>query len=354
MSDTERKEKPASQQKLHKQRKEGSIASSADVAAFSAMAVAMLFLIVRAPVIWRDLSSAFDDMADIIQMPATEALDVAMGNIGHIIFISVVPVVSITILTSVIVALVANGGVLTSLKPVTPDFGRLSIAKGVKRVYGKRGWAEFLLSLTRLLIWVAFVAFVISLSFPAIIRSMLCGLECQTEAIAPVFKFLLSVAVVFLIFLAAVALRVQNALFLNEQKMTQSEVKKEKKDQHGSDEVRKERNRLTRKAAEQPSKITLDQSDFLFTFEGQGVAVSFAPPERRLPVILGKAKRAEQLRDMKKQVAGHSVWIAENELLVMEGVKAEIGDYLPEAALQELSREYWNYKRQTGDTTRPY
>lgn len=354
MSDTEEKKHPASRQKLRKKRKEGSIANSSDVAGFASTAIALLFLIMAAPEIWDRLASSFDVIPDVFEMGAAEAFNVSMKAISRVTLLALFPVLIVAILVSVIVSLIANGGVLSSLKPITPDFKRISIKDGVKRVFGKRGWSEFALALIRLLIWIAFVAFTIWLAFPTLMRSALCSLECQGNIVAPVFKFLLAGAIVLMIITAFVTWRVQGKLFMNEQKMTQTEVKKESKDQHGSTELRRERDRLKSKAAHQPPRLSVEHTDFLFVFRDKAVAISFMPPAKKLPVIIAKARNYDETRKLMKKINRSSVWISENELLTLAGLKPELGEYLPQYSLPEMSKEYWEYKKKSGNMDSPY
>ncbi len=352
MSDTEQKKKPASKQKLRKQREKGSIPSSADVAAFSSTAFSLFFLLISAPFICQEMANFFSLIPDVLEMQSAEALDLAIREIAKRIFLVVIPVVIISIFISVIIALIANGGILTSLKPVTPDFSKLSLAKGFKRIFGKRGWTEFIYTTLRLLLWILFVTFVITVSFSSLMHSHLCGLNCEAEVIALIFRFLLAGAIILLIIFSFATLRVQRSLFLKDQRMTESEVKKEKKDQSSSEEVRKERSRLNRVSMNKPAKMTLDQADYLFIFEDQAIAVSFDPPAKMLPLLLAKAKDKEKTENLKNKLKGYSVFVSENEVLTLAGLKLELGGYLPEPVLPELSKEYWKSKRQSRASTK--
>ncbi|MEP5761249.1 MAG: EscU/YscU/HrcU family type III secretion system export apparatus switch protein [Litoreibacter sp.] len=83
---------------------------------------------------------------------------------------------------------------------------------------------------------------------------------------------------------------VQRALFLDEQKMTETERKNEQKDQHGTPEVRQERRRRMRESARSKRDPVLGNATMCFFYEDRAVGIEFARAITKCNVTLGGRK----------------------------------------------------------------
>lgn len=346
MSETQEKKNPASQRKLKKQRDKGSIPSSAQLS--GSLAAAITFVL-----IYLSTEHMIDTASRILSFDENTFIDLKnfgvedrIRNIGILLLAAIVPIVFISKFSIIIIALIVNGGFLTSLTPIKPDFSKLSPSAGVKRIFGKRAWTEFFYEATYTILWISFVVFILITFLPRILNGLLCEFDCQTQTFVLIFRIMLIGVVTILLLIAGFSWRLQLQLFLNEQKMTESEVTKEKKDQQGSDEVRRERNRIRSKLRNQPAKVALSEVNYVFFHNDNAVAVSFDPPDKKLPIVLVvSSNNPEKKRIIIEKSKKYTNNIIHNELITMSSLQCETGDYLPEQTLRELSKEYWQIKR---------
>ena len=339
MSDTEAKTDPASQQKLRKKRSEGSIATSQDSSGLFGTAIGISIIVATGPVMWEKISTAILVLPDVLLLPEAEAINVATTTISSLLVWTVVPVVLATISISIIVTLVLNQGILFAMKAVTPNAERISVTKGIKRIYGKRGIIETIIAFIRLCMWLLFAGIVSVIWLPSMLKSTICGFSCQLSIIEPHFWFLAVGIIILMLSFAFLDIPIQKNLFLGEQRMTKSEVKKERKDQFGSPQVRQERNRLRGEASSNPTKPALSRANLLFFYGSRAVAIRYMPPDTTIPRVMAKANSTSEVQEMKKKLYNTGVHFIENEVVTNGGMIEGLGSSIDISAFEEFTRE---------------
>lgn len=337
MSDTESKTDPASEQKLRKKRSEGSIASSQDSSGLFGAALGISIIASTGIAMWQKIATAIVLLPDVLLLPASEAIDVATKTVSDLLLWTVVPVILVTISVSVVSILILNRGILFAMKSVTPNLERVSFSKGVKRVFGKRGLMESLIGFIRLFLWLFFSSMVSLIWLPWLIRSTFCGISCQVSVLQPHFWFLAIGLISLMLMYAFVDIPIQRNLFLGEQKMTKSELKKERKDQFGSPQIRQERNRVRNEARSSTGKPALSRANFLFFHGSKAIAVRYMPPDTTIPRIMAKARTMEETQELTKKLFNTGVHFIENERITNGGIGEGLGESIDVNCFEEFS-----------------
>lgn len=335
MSDqpTEAKTHPASPQKLKKQRAEGQVASSAQSSALVSGTVAIGFLAATAAFTWAGLASLITGVFDLIADPFDEARDAAAATVLWTSLWTVGPVVGLAIVAAFLTSALYNKGVLFSLKPVAPQLNRLSVSAGLKRIYGRRGVLESATALARVVLWLGFAILVGVLPFRELLYQWSCGTECMIAETREIFILLAAGAVFFLLLAAGFDMLIQNIIYLEEQKMTETERRRERREHHGSPEVRKELKRLRRTSDLPPRKTGARHANMCFYSDQGAVGVEFRPPEMRRPYLVAKAASAAEATPLRTTIANAGWPEMEHPELTRSLLAAPMGESLSDEVI---------------------
>ena len=337
MSDTEAKTKPASGRKLRKLRQEGTVANSTETAGFMAAAIGVVVVIAIFGASIRSFAEMFEVTATATTLPFDDAVRAASADMSWRLFKIVAPVAGAAVLTAVLVAILFNGGLPISAKPLAPQIQRISPMSGLTRIYGRRGWIETAVSYIRIFIWLAFVAIVGLIWLPPFAGAVQCGFPCQLSlALPPLWLFGVGLIVV-LILSAGADLLIQKSLFLFEQMMTESEVKQERKESLGDPGIRAERRRRMREEPPDPQAAGVEKANICFFSGDQAVAIRYHPQQAKTPRVSAKLKGAAA-NQFKDRLASAGKPVVENDRMVKGCWGIEPGGAMPTALFEIFAK----------------
>lgn len=134
---------PASERKLQKARSEGQVARSTDLTHLAVLGAAAAAVLGLSPLLFERLKLALSqqlsfDAATVLQ-PGT-----MMGRLQDMVWTGMTGAIAFAAIIAVAVVLsaIAGGGWVASLKPVMPDFSRLSPLQGISGLFSKKKLAE--------------------------------------------------------------------------------------------------------------------------------------------------------------------------------------------------------------------
>ncbi|MGB5863672.1 MAG: EscU/YscU/HrcU family type III secretion system export apparatus switch protein [Sulfitobacter sp.] len=337
-SSSEAKNKPASARKLSKQREEGNVAQAADAAAMVAASATLLLL-------WglfgRTVGLLVDNFGiafDAMQLPIENAVNISGRSVAINVMMILAPVAGLALSTAIVITIVFNGGFLFAVKPIVPKLDRLSPQQGFKRIYGKRGWLETATGVVRISLWMISVGLTFWFSRGEILDLAMCGYHCIPD-VAFRLLFTLSLIIIVLMLVAAgLDMLVQKFLFLEEQKMTESEVKKETKEQAGSPEVRKERKRQQRKATRAGTSLGVDRANMCFFIADHAVAMRYHPEHAPLPRITAIARGVNAVEKLRDKVRTNGFPERYDPIMLAGCNGVDQGDPVPEPLYKHLAQ----------------
>ncbi len=282
-------------------REDGDRLQSRDLAtALSALAGAG-WLWLAGPDLWAGVQAAAAagfriEPADLVAMRPGERLLQLLGPLA-------VPLLVLGIASIVAAAAgqALTGGLGFTPKALAPKPGRLNPAKGLGRMFGRRGLVELLKALAKAVVLVGLSALLLWQW-----RGDLAGLAAQplpaaTARAAGLGLWLFAALVAGLVLIAAADVPIQILDWLKRLRMTRTEVKDEMKQQEGRPEVKAERRRLARQLARRTTGAALAQASVVLTNPTHyAVALRYRPEQDAVPVVLarGRGLLAEVIREL--------------------------------------------------------
>lgn len=324
---------PASERKLKKARDDGQVSRSQDLSHFAVLGAGALAILALSPVLFEHLrltlgrQLSFD--ADVVHRPALmlERLGDAssVGLAGSIAFAAIV-------MASAIVASIASGGWVNSLKPLMPDFSRVNPLKGFANMFAKKKLVTTakMLVLTVILVALATWFFISGLQdMASLLRQPSAGaIARMTQWVAGGAGLLLLV-----VFLAAmVDVPLQTFLHKDEMKMSHQEVKEENKESDGNPQLKGKIRQKQREIAQRSSVNAVPKADFVVMNPTHfAVAIRYDEKTMSAPRVISKGTDliAMKIRDLAKQ---HSVPVLQSPMLARAlYANAEIDQDIPTA-----------------------
>ena len=303
-NDAEAKTLPPTARKLKKAREKGQIASSSDFVSGVHVILGVLAILLT----WKGIAAVFASVlaraesgfAGTSPDSVAEQTDLAVwGLIGALL-----PMLLVLWIGAFVSNVLHKKGIPFSLHPITPDFGRLSPARGFQKIFSGRNATEFGVSALRLVVWFAAVALVLYLTLGQALFASVCGIGCVARASVEAVGLLLIAAAILLLVAGLIDLPLQFALFNKEQKMSLTEMRREQKEQLGTPEMRSYRRERGREMLE--AAVAKGRPPVLFLSDGHRTAVGlfFDRNQTPIPVVTVKAQGALATQVLARAEAG--------------------------------------------------
>lgn len=304
MSESETKKHKASSQKLKKSREKGSIARSQDLMNFSTTSVTFVLVIATFYLLYGNLASLMDNALSEIPAPSTAGMASVLATTGDIYFMIASLFILPSLVTGILISIFYQKGFSFSPTLLAPDPKRISPVSGIKRIFGKRGWLEFGTGLLRLGVSILALTLIFLHFFNLTPKLLSCGQRCIPNVILTSIFLSIGVAILCFLVFGIIDGIVQNAIFQDEQKMTETERNTESKNQFGSPEVRKERNRLKQEMSQEAGVSGVGKPTMILWHGKKAVALRYHADDCPVPRLVFKksGKEAIQLKlDLKNQ-----------------------------------------------------
>jgi len=324
---------PASERKLQKAREEGQVARSSDLthlAVLGAGAAAMLSL---SPLLFDRLKLAlgqqlsFDATAVLQPGVMLERLQnmALAGLLGSIGFAAI-------IMTAVVLSAVAAGGWVASLKPVMPDFSRLSPLKGLSGLFSKKKLAEVVKMTLVSIILMAIAAVFLKSSIDTIAALVL---QPSSAALRHLMDWLttgLGLLLLVILLVALIDMPLQNFLHKSQLKMSRQEMKDEHKESEGNPQMKGRMRARQREIAQRGSIRAVPKADFvLMNPTHYAVAIQYDEATMDAPRVISKGADllAMKIRDIAK---AHEIPVLQSPPLARAlYANAELDENIPAA-----------------------
>lgn len=353
MSDSEEKKHPASQQKLRKKRKEGAVPQSAtSVGALSAAGL-LLILLSLAPALLQGAVIVLEIPALLLNDRLEDSYQIAFATVSKLMLRALWPPVLAVLFIAIIGSLLFNNGVVFSMKPIAPDLKKISLTSGFKRILGKRGWIETGQTFALLATWLGLAIFLMWLYLPDLFITSQCTSACHRALTLPLYISLTLGGAIWFLLSAGWSQIMQRNLFQHEQRMTETEVKRERKDQHGTPEMRRHRNAVRHEVMSSPgTRFSHHDATIAFASNIGVVAINFDPPHQGLPRLVAKAREADKMDSLLLALKTSGTPIFQSNDLVANGLRKAKSDMLDVEHFPEFARHYAKQLKASGAKNR--
>lgn len=326
--------------KLRKAREEGRVPKSQELSAAVILLVPVLTLIMLAP----SMLNTFTEMLSFYLKRASSAdiADPMLIKAFFRYFIKLVlPITAASVVASVAVNILQNGGFIFTTKTIEPKFSKIS--PNVGRFFARAFFsAEGLFNLSKSLVKVAVIAFASYLSIkselPRLVTMLNAGLWDSLTFIASMTSRLLLTAALLFLVISVPDYLFQRRQFIESLKMTKQEIKEEYKQLEGDPLVKSRLRQRMRELLSQNMAVNVPKADVVITNPTHyACAMQWDRATMRAPMLT--AKGADRLAQRIKEIARSSdVPIVENRPLARAlYAEVEIGDMIPDEYYQALA-----------------
>ncbi len=301
--DESQKTEEPSQKRIDDARKKGQVAFSREVNNFFLLLAFCIILIALAPYLMKWLA--------VIMMPFVsrpEDFNLQPGNVLNLVkgtMLNIGTVMLIPFAITVTAALLA-GGLQTrfnfSTERVMPKLEKISLLKGIKRMFSLRNFVEFLKGIIKISI-VGLIAYLAVYAYMDRIRLM------PAFDISDMITFLYDMSIRIAIGVTAVMLVIAGADFAYQRfeymknlRMTQQEVKDEHKQQEGDPQIKAKLRQIRAQRARNQMMTNVPQADVVITNPTHfAIALAYDPETMEAPVV--KAKGQDKVAKRIKTIA---------------------------------------------------
>lgn len=257
---SDRTEKPT-QQKLREARKKGQIAKSADLGSASAIAFALIAILMLSSQYYEQAFQLGQIAFNVQTIENTEPSQLAWAIFKSSMLIVAAPIVLAGMGALLIMFLQVKGNL--SFEPVIPKLENLDPANGIKKIFSINGLIDLIFNILKtLLLGIVFYIFIRNV----LIKSVTL-VHAQSEQILffvmqQVFQMLiLGVGVLFVLAFADVFYR--RWQFTKDQMMTKDEIKREYKQNEGDPHIKGKRKQIARQIADEDIQANVKKAKFV-------------------------------------------------------------------------------------------
>ncbi|TAH11620.1 MAG: EscU/YscU/HrcU family type III secretion system export apparatus switch protein [Curvibacter sp.] len=324
---------PASERKLEKARDDGQVGRSQDLGHLAVLGTGAVAVLVLTPILFDHLKYSMGQQLsfDAATVQRTGSMLQRLGD-ASVIGVAACVAFAAIIITAAILAAVASGGWVNSLKPLMPDLSRLNPLSGLANMFTKKKLLDTLKMLLITGVLFAIAAWFLSTGF----QSMAALLRQPSEsAIVHMAQWITSgVGLLLLVVLLAAMVDVplQSFLHKDQMKMSYQEVKEENKESDGNPELKGKMRQKQRELAQRSSVNAVPKADFVVMNPTHfAVAIRYDEKTMRAPRVVSKGADllAMRIRDVAKQ---HAVPVLQSPMLARAlYANAELDQDIPSA-----------------------
>lgn len=300
--DQQDKTEQPTEKRLRDAREKGEVARSRELGHVAVLGITAIAIMLLAPGIGGAAKNWLRDALTIEQAALgrpDRLIPHFMGLVGGLM-LPVLPVIAAAFAACVVGPMLMSG-IRFSSKSLQPDFKRLNPASGLKRIYGKEGFAELLRSLLRVLLVVGvggtviFGAFRQLLAMPGMTLEGAIGSGLGT-AMAALLAMIASLGLI-----AAIDVPWQKVQHRNKLKMTKQEVRDELKQTEGNPEIKARVRQVARQMSQRRMMEAVPTADVVVMNPTHyAVALKYDAGKMRAPRLVAKGvdEMALMIRDV--------------------------------------------------------
>ena len=299
---SEKTEQPTPK-KLRDVRKKGQVAKSKEVASAALIVTAFMLLFALMPSFVNDIHRLILIPTHFYESEFELAANAVSGQVVRISLMIFGPIVAAIAVVGII-ANVAQFGVLFSAQSIKPKLSNLNPGAAVKRVFGKKNLVEFLKSAVKIAFLSILLLIVVRNSLNDLIKIPHCGLGCLPAVLGKMLWQIVIYTSAAFVIIAAADFAYQKWQFLQENKMTKDEVKREYKESEGDPHIKGKRRQFAQELTQASEDEKVRKSTVVVTNPTHiAIALDYREDETPLPIIaaMGQNVRARRIVQVAQQ-----------------------------------------------------
>lgn len=339
MSDSsEEKIYDPSNKKLMKLRREGQLPRSQDfTSGFSLLALLGYFLVARDSIYSR-LQVLMGTMPITQPESFRERLVIAADLTVGLGFQIIAPFIIVAFAAAIISAMIDLGGFLFTGAQLQPNFSRFNPAEGIKQIFSLRSLLELIKGLIKLTIMLVVSYLIVISHINDVFWAPTCGLPCVLGVGGVIALKIIVFGALLLLIGAVVDFAIQRMLFIQQHRMTLTEMKQERKEDSGDPHVAAQRRRIRNEMAQTAGLVGINQAAVIFLGKDMLAAVSYKPDLAGVPFVAAKGD-GDKARDLLARAKANNTPII-NDAMIAETIMKEgrVGDIIPKELFSPVAR----------------
>ena len=290
-SSEEKTEKPSAK-KLRDARKRGEVAKSTELASSASMLAGLLTVIAMSDSMSKRLSELYLAVERSFERLEKDVLLNLVQEALYLVGWLSLPPLAVAAAVDLLALWLQTGTVL-SLDPLLPKLQRINPASGLKNLFSAKTLVQFLImALKTLVIGVAVVIIGLRL-MPDAIRVIHADIGAALEVVQYGLMQLLLWCGSFFVMLGFADLGFQRWQYLRDQRMTKTELKRERKEQHGDNAQKAERRRVAQEPSQENLLKYLSHASLVLRHgDGRLIVFIYRAKVHPLPIYLLRATGA--------------------------------------------------------------
>ncbi|MGL4964265.1 MAG: EscU/YscU/HrcU family type III secretion system export apparatus switch protein [Inquilinus sp.] len=283
---SEDKSLPASTKKLADARRKGQVAHSRDLVTVVALVAGFLYLGVEGPAIMEAFRAILTEPIALTAKPFDQSYTI-MPTLLALAARIVAPLVLVIVVASVLANVGFLRGIPFSIDPLVPRGDKINPVAGFQRLFSLRNLLEFIKAVVKACTLIGVIGLLALGALRAVLVTPQCGRDCIGLVLVATLKPVLIGIIAVLLVFALIDMMLQRWLFQRDQRMTRSEMKRERKEQDGDPFIRSTRRQLHRGLARGEGQSS---APTLFVTDGETtVGIRFAAGETSVPILVSKS-----------------------------------------------------------------
>jgi flagellar biosynthesis protein FlhB len=262
------------------------------------------------------------------------AMTASMLSFG---FGAVAPLILVAAVVGVAATVVQSGPVL-SLKPLAPDFNRVSPLNGFQRLFSGRSFVELAKALVKLGVTGLVGYMVITEQFSTLVSLQTASAQGAMQIVGGLMVELAQKCGLVLLVMAVADYVYQRHSLESSLKMSRQDIKDEFRSSEGDPQLKSKLRQMARQMASRRMMHSVPNADVVVTNPTHfAVALEYKPSRMGAPIVTAKGQNliAEQIKRVAKE---HHIPIVENPPLARALFgSVEIGDAIPSSLYQAVA-----------------
>lgn len=346
--DKEQKTEQPTQRRLEEAVKKGQIPFSREVSSFMILFVLALTIAVWAPGMMRRARDLFLPLlANAQDWPVDRA---GVGTIMQQMTFGALMIVALpwlAVITVAIGAALLQNGVIISTEPIKPKLEKISLKKGIARMFSMRSIVEFLKGIFK-------IGVVATVAYLALSPELNTLKQLVDDSALALLLFISKLAVKLVVWVTAVMFLIalvdliyQRFDYIKNLRMSKQEMKDEYKQQEGDPHIKGKLKQLRMERAKNRMMAAVPDADVVITNPTHfAVALKYEQGTMEAPMIVAKGQDFLALT-MRKIAEEHDVPIVENPPLARALFTVDVDETVPMehyAAVAEVISYVWRLK----------
>ncbi len=342
------------EKKLTEAARKGNIAQSQEIKHWGILLAVTATLIMLAPFMATNIRKTiypFIEQPHAIDFDFENLRAVLWGVIGDV-FLILLPFLALMVIAA-LVTNISQVGMKVSLEKIKPDFSKISVLKGLKKMFSVRTTVEFLKGIFKLVV-VSVVAAYLAMPLLGDIELLAqVDFGYTLDKIYHIAILMTAGTVGVMTVIAALDYVFQKLQHMKQMRMTKQEVKDEHKQQDGDPQVKARIRRVRMERAQQRMMAAVEDADVVITNPTHyAVALSYKMSEMAAPKMVGKGVDSLALR-IRDVAEANNIPVVENPPLARAlYASVELDEEIPAEHFKAVAEIISFVMRKRGDLPR--